>query len=283
MVCTSCSNSSTWAFWKLLPNGPQMGFHQRVHFAIAANWGKCNGYVTRARNATRCHHILAFPSVHQTETRKLWQGKIKRHARNHSEFVCCTNINAQPHTEQTQSAEQVLRCDLTDRRHHRGLQQLKQTSMCSKTEQNHGTLIAQGRTQRATATIVCQTHGSVHRVPASRSAINPTASTVRVERNINAVRQVNQWEQSCDGLRRHLRGPVEVYKHWKTCTKPTSMCPTSQHSRECWLSAVKRTSRWHALTQVRTRTQGNGNGALIIGGKTGSKKRQNWLPWGKQV
>ena len=111
------------------------------------------------------------------------------------------NIDAQPHAEQTQSAEQVLRCDLTDRRHHRGLQQRKTNlDVCKKKEQNHGTLIAQGRTQRATATIVCQTHGLVRRVPASRVAINPTASTVRVERNINAVRQVNQWEQSCDGL-----------------------------------------------------------------------------------
>ena len=50
-----------------------------------------------------------FPSVHQTDTRKLLHRRCTRHVRNHSRLRCCTNKNAQPHAEQTQKkAEQFL-------------------------------------------------------------------------------------------------------------------------------------------------------------------------------
>ena len=64
-----------------------------------------------------------------------------------------------------------------------------------KDEHKHVRPTAQGRMQGANTTIVCQTHGFLHGVPASGEAINPAASAVRVERNSGRVRTRVQ----CDG------------------------------------------------------------------------------------
>ena len=102
--------------------------------------------------------------------------KYQRHVRNHSGLRCCTDTkNAQLHAEQTHSTEQVHRCFLNDRRHHRGLEQLKRNlDVCrEKEEHKHVRPTAQGRTRGATTTIVCQTHGPVHIVPQAWQQTRP--------------------------------------------------------------------------------------------------------------
>ena len=191
-------------------------------FSHGRKLGKCTGIATQSqwecgmghkRNRRSSH--ICVPKRTQNRYTKTVARKFKRHVMNHSGLGCCATMNAQPHAEQTRSTEQDLRCVLIDRGHLRGLEQLKQNlDVCKKKKEEHKHVrpIAQGRTRRATTTTVCQTHGLAHTAPASGVAINPTASMVRVERNINAVRQVNQWKQSCDGLRRHLWGPTEECK-----------------------------------------------------------------------
>ena len=156
--------------------------------------------------------------------------EYQRHVRNHNGLRCCKDKkNEQHHAEQTQSTEQVPRC-----RHHEGLEQLKQNlDVCKRKEYHkHVRSNAQGRTRRATTTIVCQTHGLVHMVPASGVATIPTASMVKVERNIKAERLLSQWQESCDGLRRNLRGPAEVCKY-RARERGPRRCALRANAQEC--------------------------------------------------
>ena len=143
--------------------GPPNGFPAAGPFSHDCKLGKCTVKATKRKwEVGMGHHKRTMRSSHVSVPKrtpnnysKIVARSFQRHVKNHSGLECCTDKNAQLHAEQTHSAEQVTRCVLNDRGHHRGLEQLNQNIDARKTKEGETQTRWADRTRTCTGSYHC--------------------------------------------------------------------------------------------------------------------------------